>query len=127
MTDTDESDTGDDTEDENEGNFVSGSTTHRFHQGTADDGARCGQVLNKGRWTDLGASNPLQVVVKYGVEPCLKCFDRYRSQLHTLVLIDHSAYRVRDDREDVIDRLPWELDGDPENEREAADAEVGQA
>lgn len=97
-------------ENEDEGNFVAGATAHTFHRGTSNGGAQCGQVLHKNRWTDLSASNPLQVVVKYGFEPCSKCFGQYRRQLHTLNLIDHSAYLVHEDREDVIDRLPWQLD-----------------
>jgi hypothetical protein len=83
------------------------SSAARVHRGTRETGAECGQVLRTSDWAGVNAANPLDAVVRFGKRPCLKCF-AHATDLDTIHTIDHTSFVIHHDREDVIDRLPYE-------------------
>jgi hypothetical protein len=87
-------------------NFVSHPNTRTLHRGTRENGPECGQPGDS--WVGVDATDPLEAVVRYATPPCTKCID-HSLRLSTLYQIEHSATVIRQDRADIIDRLPWEL------------------
>lgn len=84
--------------------FISHPNTRTLHRGTRDDGAACGQPGDT--WVGVGADNPLEAVVAYGVRPCSKCFKRsYR--LAIVYKKVHSATLITRDMAELTATLPW--------------------
>jgi len=85
--------------------FISHPNTRTLHRGTRTDGPDCGQAGDS--WAEVDAETPLEAVLDYATPPCTKCINHV-GPLNALYKIDHSAFRIYQEKSEIISQLPWE-------------------